>query len=215
MASPSAPVATPAGGGTSARPAATSGPKSPAPAGTGELADVTYDLDPSVEARRGGLDADGAVQALRFTDANGANLVVLRTPGTQRDPRLLADHVLLRAATGGAGRVLRAVRDGEEACEFDETAEFVDGSLSVRDDDQDGLGEVTFAYRLACRSDVSESELKLLVLEDGKKYILRGTSSSQFVPDPGDPVPEPARQAWPGASYDQALSRFREFPREF
>ena len=36
--------------------------------------------------------------------------------------------------------------------------------------------EITFAYRKACRSDVSSSTMKLLTLENGEKYIIRGTT---------------------------------------
>jgi hypothetical protein len=35
---------------------------------------------------------------------------------------------------------------------------------------------VTFAYTLACRSDVSPVTFKLLMLENGRKYIVRGES---------------------------------------
>ncbi len=46
----------------------------------------------------------------------------------------------------------------------------------MTDLDQDYIGEVTFGYRLAFRSDVSPSQQKVVLFEDGDKFILRGTS---------------------------------------
>ena len=42
--------------------------------------------------------------------------------------------------------------------------------------DADGVAELTFAYRTTCTSDVSPLTLKLLMLEQGAKYILRGST---------------------------------------
>src|SRR5690606_29174293 len=46
----------------------------------------------------------------------------------------------------------------------------------------DGIGEVAFAYRADCVSDMSPVTVKLLLLENGDKYILRGTTR---IEDPG------------------------------
>lgn len=54
---------------------------------------------------------------------------------------------------------------------------FLDGATEVTDLDADGFGELTFAYSLACRSDMSPARLKLLMLENGEKFILRGTTN--------------------------------------
>jgi hypothetical protein len=83
----------------------------------------------------------------------------------------------------------------------------------VTDLDHDGVGEVTFAYLLNCAGDVSPARLKLLVLEDGAKYIIRGSSYAR----PGDgaglpalaaPAPEPAAGRWPPALHRHASALF-------
>jgi hypothetical protein len=42
--------------------------------------------------------------------------------------------------------------------------------------DNDNYGEITFAYIKTCTSDVSPMTLKLLTLENGEKYIIRGST---------------------------------------
>jgi hypothetical protein len=150
------------------------------------------------------------IRAVVFDDANGRNLVVLsRTsargrpdtssipPGPTVTTRLYADHFATKA---GRTRKLRAVRDGVIDCWADTTAEFQRGTPKVTDLDGDRVGEVLFAYRLACRSDASPAEFKLLMLESGRKYIVRGETWS--LSHPSQPrlkfgKPEPAWSRWP------------------
>ena len=42
--------------------------------------------------------------------------------------------------------------------------------------DRDGHAEVSFLYKLSCRTDVSPSKLKLLLYMDRRKYVVRGTT---------------------------------------
>jgi len=49
--------------------------------------------------------------------------------------------------------------------------------------DNNNLGEITFAYKLACISDASPLTLKLLILENGNKYIIRGTTKVDLGPE--------------------------------
>lgn len=125
---------------------------------------------------------------------------------------VLAEHVAY--GPDGQRRLLREVRDSVPECEYDLTAEFLPGSLDVRDDDEDGVGEVVFVYRLACRSDVSAAEQKLLLLEGGEKHILRGWTSTPYEPYE-EPKAEPAAGDWPEGSYEWAVDRFRELAAEF
>jgi hypothetical protein len=159
-------------------------------------------------ARRGVTVKGKPVRAVVFDDANGRNLVVLsRTEGRgaplpdepyTRTARIYADHFATR---NGHTRKLRAVRDGVINCWADLTAELQRATPKVTDLDGDRVGEVLFAYQLACRSDASPAELKLLMLENGRKYIVRGETWS-FANAPGQPrlkfgKPEPAWSRWP------------------
>jgi len=131
-----------------------------------------------------GVTVKGDFEAgLAFHDRAGDNLIIFSTKQTKRSHgdwearsrSLYATHLV---AKGSGWRVERAVRDMEEDCGSpnggDLTAAFVPEALEVTDLDGDGTAEVTFAYRLGCRTDVRPLTMKLLVLEDGQKYILRG-----------------------------------------
>ena len=80
-----------------------------------------------------------------------------------------------RKAPGGKMVLIRELTDFEKGCEFDISTEHLE-EVELTDLDQDYIGEVTFGYRLACRSDVSPSQQKVVLFEDGDKFILRGTS---------------------------------------
>jgi len=85
-------------------------------------------------------------------------------------------YVQLYTGKGDAQKQLRLVQDGVRDCELDVVASFVEGSVSVTDVDGDGKNELTFAYDLACKGDISANVRKLLVLEHKDKHALRGTS---------------------------------------
>src|SRR5262249_42009319 len=61
-----------------------------------------------------------------------------------------------------------------DRCEAHPLLAFQDAALAVTDLDNDGVGEITFAYARACPSE-TPATIKLLMLENGHKYILRGT----------------------------------------
>jgi len=67
------------------------------------------------------------------------------------------------------------ISDGERDCPFDITVEFIKGSTKISDLDKDGIAETTVQYKLACRSDVSPAQMKLIMHEDTVKFALRGT----------------------------------------
>lgn len=209
------PVALPSGTTTSAAPVVTptpapTPPTTVPPPGSG-LADVE-EPEAREAAAEAGLPSDGAVQALTWTDRNGSNTVVLRATEQEFDLYLFADHV---ARNAGDREVLREVRDSVVDCEVDQLAEFVEEALRVDDRDADGVGEVSFAYRLNCAGDVSPSELKLLVLEDGEKHILRGSSTNFALPEAEEPPePEPAPAQWPAGTYEAATALFDQVQRE-
>jgi len=71
-------------------------------------------------------------------------------------------------------RLLWKMEDGVKNCSFDMTTAFLKGSTSVTDLDNNGTAETTVVYGLSCRSDVSPSDMKLIMHEGTKKYALRG-----------------------------------------
>ncbi|MEL7341037.1 MAG: hypothetical protein AAGM67_11160, partial [Bacteroidota bacterium] len=122
----------------------------------------------------GKLSYDGQIVDKRaWLDAQGENIVLFTT----KEEELFVYHYVVKA---DSARLLRRIYDLEKDCDFDRTLEFVDASIGVSDLNEDNLGEITFAYRKACVSDVSPLELKLLMLENGEKYIIRGHTLITF-----------------------------------
>jgi hypothetical protein len=151
-------------------------------------------------------------RALAWTDGNGDGYLIFS--------ELSADHEdegrsvwlqvdLVAVPRGGKPRILRTVKDQVLDCTEDLTGEFVPDATAITDLDGDGVAEATFAYRIACKGDVAPDTVKVLVLENKDKYILRGDDF--FAMDPGKGKhsggtykPEPAAAKWPPAFLDQA-----------
>ncbi len=150
-----------------------------------------------------GVTVRGNFQSgLTFTDKNGTNYLLFGgSSDKERNSAMLfvEDWVV---PTRGKPRNLLPVRDLVAPCEMGGvTARFHDAARTITDLDGDGIAEVTFAYELSCLSDVSPGTNKLLVLENGRKYILRGETTV----DPGDGImggtftADPAESKWPAA----------------
>ncbi|HEY4059834.1 MAG TPA: hypothetical protein VGM39_24635 [Kofleriaceae bacterium] len=121
-------------------------------------------------------------RVVKFTDKNGANYVVFSSTTSEkqapdddqavRTTQLFLDHWAV--AGGDEPRSLLPARDAIDCYMGAMLATFVPKAFTVTDIDGDGLAEITYGYQLACRSDVSAASYKLLMVEDGKKHILRG-----------------------------------------
>lgn len=158
----------------------------------------------------GGVD----VQELRFTDPAGAHVVrftrakeQVKTRGdvVSRSRELTITHLV------GTREVFRA-RDFVQACEFDLALEVVEGTVQVTDLDGDGEAEVSFLYRLGCRSDVSPLTAKLLLYEGATKYALRGETREQVGADEyvgGDFKADPAFERAPRAFLEFARTQWK------
>lgn len=118
------------------------------------------------------LKYDGKIVHKRFwQDGNGENIALF----TKKDKEeLFVYHYTINA---GNVKELRKVYDFEKDCDFDLILEFMKDAIKITDLDHNNFGELTFAYRKACVSDVSPLGLKLLMLENDHKFIIRGTTS--------------------------------------
>lgn len=172
----------------------------PALAGAPTAVPVGQGSLPRTVRATGSLDA-----AWTYGDRNGLNYVLFSSqhgtggPGPDGSPSpnawLYVDHWVVPAT--GKPRLVRTVRQQVEDCGMGQlTAQFHGDAFGVTDLDADGLAEITLAYEYGCRSDVRSNDLKLLVLENGAKYILRGTTRIEGHTG-GDYDPDPAAARWP------------------
>jgi len=130
-----------------------------------------------------------------WQDANGENIALF----TRKKNELFAYHY---AVNSNVAKELRKVYDFEKQCEFDLFLEFIENSIQVTDLDNNNFGELTFAYKKACISDVSPKDLKLLMLENGNKFIIRGTTLIEM---PGAKIDDTKKV---DASFDNAPASF-------
>lgn len=119
----------------------------------------------------------------RWSDKNGENIIILTTTkehssGTkgfdgefERSKELYGYQYVKKS---GGWSQLWKINDFIEKCPLDLTLEFIGGSLTVTDLNNDGVGETTFLYKLTCRGDVSPCDLKLIMHEGETKYAIRG-----------------------------------------
>ena len=119
----------------------------------------------------------------RWKDTLGENILILSViaPSVDKEKNEMGEesqsaelHVVNYVKKDNDYRVLWKLNDGEKACGFDITAEFLKNSFVVSDGDKDGIAETSFLYKLACRSDVSPAYMKFIMHEDTVKYSLRG-----------------------------------------
>lgn len=81
-------------------------------------------------------------------------------------------HYLLK---DGKYRSVRTSNDDESSCSFDLVCDFIPGSTTITDLDNNGFAEIKYQFTKACRSDVSPASMTLVLRENGKNHILMGT----------------------------------------
>jgi hypothetical protein len=122
-------------------------------------------------------------EAWEWTDRSGNNLLVTSLVSPYHDKNkneydeeghtaeLHAFH-FIKKDTGY--KLLWKISDAERICGFDVTADFIKGSTGITDLNNNGIAETTILYKLACRSDVSPANMKLIMHEGTEKFSLRG-----------------------------------------
>ncbi len=121
----------------------------------------------------------------KWTDKLGENILVTSLVATYKDKlpdpeteeetysaELYAFHFIKKDSVY---QLLWKISDAVKGCFFDLSVEFIKGAIRITDLDKDGIAETTVQYKLACRSDVSPAQMKLILHEDSVKYALRGT----------------------------------------
>ncbi|MBK7375584.1 MAG: hypothetical protein IPJ02_08520 [Chitinophagaceae bacterium] len=123
------------------------------------------------------------VQAVRWTDKTGENIVILTvTDKTQSknapddgysDGALYAYHYLV---SGDSSKQTWRVFDFVKECPVDMFLYFVDKTFTVTDLNKNGVAEVWIMYKVSCQGDVSPIPMKIVMYQDNKKFAVRGTT---------------------------------------
>lgn len=130
-----------------------------------------------------GIRVKGNVQeAWKWTDATGDNVLIL----SQVPPFGATDEE--GGEEGQTSELYASVykningnyveswllTDAEKNCPLDLTCNFLPGSTTITDIDSNGIAEIKVQYALTCRGDVSPANMKLVMFENGRQYMLKG-----------------------------------------
>jgi hypothetical protein len=138
----------------------------------------TFEKDKMAQLSYVGEFVDGKA----WTDKNGENMLIFTSkmeenPSDEYGPSTSVELYVYHYADPGNGyKLVREVKDFEKDCGFDNRAVFSKTSVSITDLDQNGYAEIIFVYRLGCTSELSPDSLKLIMLENGNKYAIRGNT---------------------------------------
>lgn len=175
----------------------------------------TKTIPPSILRK---LTDDNAIveKALQFDDKNGKNYLVATIHQNRSDEwvskAILVQHYIEK---NNQFVLLRQITDNENHCEFDNDLQFLDQSLILSDLDKNNLVEITFLYKVGCRSDVSPIGLKLMVIENGNKAAIRGKTIPQGFDFKKEKVADAAFLKLPKPIQDQANKLWDKFAPEF
>lgn len=139
-----------------------------------DLTGLTYDVK-----LPGGIKYDGRIVAsAKWTDKNGDNYIIV-TEGEEKnqnnDERMKEMFGYQFVVKGDDPKQLWKINDFIKDCPVDITLQYMPKSLSVTDLDKNGIAETTFLYRMSCKGDVSEDDMKLMMHEGDTKYAIRGS----------------------------------------
>lgn len=117
--------------------------------------------------------------AIKYTDSEGQHILITSEDADgDSDNRLNGIYLYAYSykLTGDKWRLQWQLHDFVNQCEEDVAGEFVPGTLTITDLDHNGRAEVWLMYRLACRGDVSPSDMKVIMHQGSNKYAMRGNS---------------------------------------
>lgn len=77
-------------------------------------------------------------------------------------------------ANGSNKRLVKYIKDNIVPCDGSYVNEFIENSIMITDLNKDDIGEITFQYKYACRSDPTPAEKTLIYMENGIISRLNG-----------------------------------------
>lgn len=112
-----------------------------------------------------------------WQDSNGQNLVAFSRRAWRNETAQSA-HLYAVGFKMEQGKPIQTwqVHDWIDDCQVDLPAFFEPASIEVTDLDSNSIGEVSFVYRIACLGGMDYIEEKLFLVENGKKFPVRGAT---------------------------------------
>lgn len=177
---------------------------------------ATKTIQPSILRK---IVSDDAIvdKALQFEDKNGKNYLIATTLQNRSDEwaskAILVQHYIEKSNKKLV--LIRQITDKEDHCELDNDLQFLTESLRITDLDKNDYAEITFLYKVGCRSDVSPIGLKLIVIENGNKAGVRGKTQPRGFGFPKEKIADAAFKKLSKVIQDQANKLWNKFAPEF
>lgn len=133
------------------------------------------------------IDFEGKLTELtKLTDLNGKHIIVLTETGEipskqiieqedETDFKIFAYDYLFDK-NDNKYKLNWKIQDFISNCEFDLMMGFVKNTFKITDLNKNGIAEIWTMYSMTCTSDVSPSEMKIIMYEGKQKFALRGNS---------------------------------------
>jgi hypothetical protein len=157
------------------------------------------------------------IKSIQFVDKNGINYLIATTEENTKDDyttrRLWVEHFLDRGSN--APYLIREITDFERDCPVDNQLSLFPESFSIADADNNGYAEIIFLYKTGCKGDVSQSGLKMMVLENGTKAAMRGKTTIKEFNLAGEKIPDAAFRKLPKIIQDKADAIWHRFENEY
>lgn len=152
----------------------------------------------------------------KWQDAAGINYIIIaENENTEKtdyeDIKSYEIHAYHYVEKDNKFELIREVKDFQKECDLILECGLCKNSLDVTDLDADNYGEVSFMYYLYCAMDLSPSTMKLMLLEDGNKYAIRGDSYIVLDPASGEKM---GGETNVDASFDNAPAKFKNYALE-
>lgn len=148
-----------------------------------KVSKITEDQLPNAAAFQGIFK-----EAYEWEDATGKNVAILSETGIQKNANLKHeldgnDAELYAYSYRIEGEITPPnwkVYDYIHDCPVDIVAEFIDDTFQITDLDKNGVAEVWIMYKTVCHSDVSPSDMKIIMYEGYQKFAMRGENKIEF-----------------------------------
>lgn len=111
-----------------------------------------------------------------YTDVNGTHKVSFEIKQIKSDSPEFASYALSVNSVDKDGKTEWKIKDGVNNCPVDVSLEFFTKLIEITDNNKDGYSEITIPYNMFCGGGVDPYEVKIIVVEQNKKYVLRGQS---------------------------------------
>lgn len=128
-------------------------------------------------------------KAFRWKDKSGDNIAIITETGSYRsqkiqqefeqgkDAKLFGYHFLIKDNQAiQTWKVYDYIND----CPDDITVSFIKNTFKITDLNRNGVAEIWLMYKMACQSDVSPSDMKIIMHEGKQKFAMRGVNRVQI-----------------------------------